>query len=37
MGTGKDVKLTIKEGDNSLSSMAKPNGKVTVEPNETGM
>ena len=33
-GTGKDVKLTIKEGDNSLSSMAKPNGKVTVEPNE---
>ncbi|MFD1167131.1 alpha-L-fucosidase [Sphingobacterium daejeonense] len=33
-GAGKDVKLTIKEGDNTLSTMAKPNGKVTVEPNE---
>jgi alpha-L-fucosidase len=33
-GAGKDVKLIIKEGDNTLSTMAKPNGKVTVEPNE---
>jgi len=33
-GTGKHIKLTIKENENILSSTAEANGKITVEPNQ---
>ena len=33
-GSGKDAKIVIRDNKNILSAIAKPNGKVTVEPNE---